>query len=141
MRVLRPNSVSTGWTDRQLDLRPQSPQPSHTRSLMTTRSTGVSTSRRLRLRRSSAAHSWSWMSTVTPGTAARASRACSIRSRCHTVALSASETCSYAAGFSVVMMTCLTPSAISSVVSASIGIAPTACCPPVIATTELYSSR
>src|SRR5438445_177057 len=34
--VLRPNSVSTGMTLRQLDLRPQSPQPSQTRSLITT---------------------------------------------------------------------------------------------------------
>src|SRR5215211_8881475 len=30
--VLRPNSVSVGTTDRQLDLRPQSPHPSQTRS-------------------------------------------------------------------------------------------------------------
>ncbi len=37
MRVLRPNSVSTGCTDRQLLLTPQSPQPSHTASLMMTR--------------------------------------------------------------------------------------------------------
>ena len=37
MVVLRPNSVSTGCTDRQLDFRPQSPQPSQTRSLMSTR--------------------------------------------------------------------------------------------------------
>ena len=37
MRVLRPNSVSTGCTDRQLLLTPQSPQPSQTASLMTTR--------------------------------------------------------------------------------------------------------
>ena len=37
MRVLRPNSVSTGCTDRQLLFTPQSPQPSHTASLMTTR--------------------------------------------------------------------------------------------------------
>src|SRR5699024_9873527 len=41
IRVLRPNSVSTGWTDRQLDLRPQSPQPSQMRSLITTFSAGV----------------------------------------------------------------------------------------------------
>ena len=34
IRVLRPNSVSTGCTDRQLDFAPQSPQPSQTRSLM-----------------------------------------------------------------------------------------------------------
>ena len=35
IRVLRPNSVSTGSTERQLDFSPQSPQPSQTRSLMT----------------------------------------------------------------------------------------------------------
>ena len=31
MTVLRPKSVSTGYTDRQLDFSPQSPQPSQTR--------------------------------------------------------------------------------------------------------------
>ena len=41
IRVLRPNSVSTGWTDRQVDFSPQSPQPSHTRSLIHTRSAGA----------------------------------------------------------------------------------------------------
>ena len=35
--VLRPNSVSTGSTERHLDFAPQSPQPSQTRSLMATR--------------------------------------------------------------------------------------------------------
>ena len=39
--VLRPNSVSTGWTDRQLDFLPQSPHPSQMRSLITTRRSGV----------------------------------------------------------------------------------------------------
>ena len=34
IRVLRPNSVSTGSSDRQPDFAPQSPQPSHTRSLI-----------------------------------------------------------------------------------------------------------
>ena len=34
---LRPNSVSTGVTDMQFDWTEQSPQPSHTRSLMKTR--------------------------------------------------------------------------------------------------------
>ena len=43
MRVLRPYGVSIGCTDRQLLLSPQSPQPSHTRSLMTTRKSGFST--------------------------------------------------------------------------------------------------
>src|SRR4029079_3407336 len=37
MLVLRPSSVSTGCTDRQLLFTPQSPQPSHTASLITTR--------------------------------------------------------------------------------------------------------
>ena len=41
MRVLRPYAVSTGCTDRQLLLSPQSPQPSHTRSLMTMRNAGL----------------------------------------------------------------------------------------------------
>ena len=38
--VLRPNSVSTGTTERQLDFSPQSPQPSHTLGLIQTRSVG-----------------------------------------------------------------------------------------------------
>ena len=41
IRVLRPNGVSTGCTDRQLLLSPQSPHPSQIRSLMTTRKPGV----------------------------------------------------------------------------------------------------
>src|SRR5690606_21293779 len=40
MLRLRPNSVSSGSTDRQLDLSEQSPQPSQTRSLMATRRAG-----------------------------------------------------------------------------------------------------
>ena len=56
MRVLRPNWVITGCTDRQLLLSPQSPQPSQTRSLMTTRKSGLASLPRLRARRFSAAH-------------------------------------------------------------------------------------
>ena len=70
MRVLRPNSVSTGVTDRQFDVCPQSPQPSQTRSLIITRVLGSASVPRLRLRRFWAAHSWSWISTVTPGVSA-----------------------------------------------------------------------
>jgi hypothetical protein len=40
IRRLRPNSVSFGWTETQLDLTPQSPQPSQTSSLMMTRLSG-----------------------------------------------------------------------------------------------------
>ncbi len=54
-----PNSVSTGSTDRQLLIREQSPQPSHTAWLMTTRWGGSSSSPRLRRRRASAAQRWS----------------------------------------------------------------------------------
>ena len=53
-----------------VDFSPQSPQPSHTRSLITTRSAGVGSLPRLRSRRSSVAHRSSWISTVTPPTAA-----------------------------------------------------------------------
>ena len=56
---LRPNSVSTGTTDRQLDCTPQSPQPSQTSSLMTTRLSGSGIRPRLRRRRFSAAQVWS----------------------------------------------------------------------------------
>ncbi len=59
MRVLRPNSVSTGCTDRQLLFTPQSPQPSHTASLITTLVRRTGSSPRLRLRRASAAQCWS----------------------------------------------------------------------------------
>src|SRR5690606_1943701 len=40
MRRLRPNSVSSGCTETQLDATLQSPQPSHTSSLMNTRLLG-----------------------------------------------------------------------------------------------------
>src|SRR5262245_13024048 len=56
---LRPNSVSTGMTDRQLDFTPQSPQPSQTSSLITTRLSGSAIRPRLRRRRFSAAQVWS----------------------------------------------------------------------------------
>jgi len=59
MRRLRPNSVSTGSTDRQLEATPQSPQPSHTSSLMTTVLAGVAKVPRLRRRRFSVAQVWS----------------------------------------------------------------------------------
>ena len=53
---LRPNSVSFGSTDRQLDSTPQSPQPSQTSSLMTAKVLGSSICPRLRRRRFSVAH-------------------------------------------------------------------------------------
>ncbi len=56
---LRPNSVSTGATDTQFDWMPQSPQPSQTSSLMTTRLGGSGNLPRFLLRRFSAAHVWS----------------------------------------------------------------------------------
>ena len=84
MWVLRPYAVSNGCTDRQLLISPQSPQPSQTRWLIATRRVGVGARPRLRARRSSAAHAWSWMRTVTPGTSARCSWASSNRSRDHT---------------------------------------------------------
>ena len=59
MRRLRPNSVSTGSTDRQLDCTEQSPQPSQTSSLMTTVLSGVASVPRLRRRRFSVAQVWS----------------------------------------------------------------------------------
>ena len=59
MRRLRPNSVSTGSTDRQLLCTEQSPQPSQTSSLMTTRLAGSTIVPRLRRRRFSVAQVWS----------------------------------------------------------------------------------
>ena len=56
---LRPNSVSTGMTERQFEAVPQSPQPSQTSSLMKTRFAGSAISPRLRRRRFSAAQVWS----------------------------------------------------------------------------------
>src|SRR3954468_17389667 len=55
MTRLRPNSVSMGTTDMQLDVALQSPQPSHTRSLMKARTGGSGYSPFLRRRRFSAA--------------------------------------------------------------------------------------
>ncbi len=56
---LRPNSVSSGCTETQFDFTPQSPQPSQTSSLMTTRLSGSGNWPRLRRRRFSAAQVWS----------------------------------------------------------------------------------
>ena len=59
MRRLRPNSVSIGSIEMQFDCTLQSPQPSHTSSLITTRRSGSGNSPRLRSRRASAAQVWS----------------------------------------------------------------------------------
>ena len=56
---LRPSSVSSGFTDTQLLLSEQSPQPSHTASLIKTRLAGSGKVPRLRRRRFSAAQVWS----------------------------------------------------------------------------------
>src|SRR5713226_3067591 len=56
---LRPNSVSTGTTDRQFEVAEQSPHPSQTRSLMTTRRGGSGKRPRFLRRRFSAAQVWS----------------------------------------------------------------------------------
>jgi len=56
---LRPNSVSSGSTERQLDFTLQSPQPSHTISLITARLAGSGKALRLRRRRFSDAQVWS----------------------------------------------------------------------------------
>ncbi len=52
---LRPNSVSSGSTERQFDWTLQSPQPSQTISLMTTRRDGSGNSLRFLRRRFSVA--------------------------------------------------------------------------------------
>ena len=137
MAVLRPNSVSRGWTERQFDFLPQSPQPSHTRSLMNTRVCGSTILPRLRRRRFSAAQCWSWMSTVTPRVAASTDWASRRRSRCQTSAFAAIDVPEYLAVSSLVMMIFFTPSASSRRLSAGIGSAPAAFCPPVIATAPL----
>ena len=59
MRRLRPKSVSSGSTLKQLLCTLQSPQPSHTASLITTRSAGSTRVPRLRRRRFSVAQVWS----------------------------------------------------------------------------------
>src|SRR5882724_1505925 len=56
---LRPSSVSSGFNDTQLDLSEQSPQPSHTASLMNTRLAGSGKVPRFLRRRFSAAQVWS----------------------------------------------------------------------------------
>ncbi len=82
--VLRPYGVSIGCTDRQFDLSPQSPQPSQMRSLMTTRNSALAILPRVRARRFSAAHAWSWISTVVPLTCFSTRWASSMRLRSHT---------------------------------------------------------
>ena len=59
MARLRPNSVFTGMTDRQLEASEQSPQPSQTASLMKARRAGSTMVPRLRRRRFSVAQVWS----------------------------------------------------------------------------------
>ena len=54
-----PNSVSTGEMETQLDFLPQSPQPSHTSSLITTRLGKSGNVPRFLRRRFSAAQVWS----------------------------------------------------------------------------------
>ena len=59
MARLEPNSVATGVTERQFDWVEQSPQPSHTAWLISTRLAGSGKVPRLRRRRFSAAQVWS----------------------------------------------------------------------------------
>ncbi|MNY26324.1 hypothetical protein D3C86_1601650 [compost metagenome] len=56
---LVPSSVSSGSTDRQFDLTEQSPQPSHTASLMKARRAGSGKVPRFLRRRFSVAQVWS----------------------------------------------------------------------------------
>ncbi len=56
---LRPHSVSSGCTDTQFDFTPQSPQPSQTSSLISTRLSGSGNVPRFLRRRFSAAQVWS----------------------------------------------------------------------------------
>src|SRR3954465_10139357 len=64
---LRPNSVSSGCTETQFDLTPQSPQPSQTNSLMMTRLSGSGNVPRLRRLRFSYEQVRSKMIHVGPG--------------------------------------------------------------------------
>jgi len=107
--VFRPNAVSIGCTDRQFETRAQSPQPSQTRWLITTRVGGVGTRPRLRSRRASAAQRWSWMSTVTPGVAASTRWASSRRVRSHTSTSGGSRSARALPGSSEVTRTRATP--------------------------------
>ena len=59
MSRLRPNSVSLGKTLTQNDFLPQSPQPSQTSELISTRFCGSGNLPRLRRRRFSVAQVWS----------------------------------------------------------------------------------
>ena len=139
MRVLRPNSVCTGSTLMQLDLTPQSPQPSQTRSLMTMTSAGSSALPRLRARRNSAAHSWSCTSTVVPGVAASARCASSRRSRCQ-ASVPPGRLPLIVSGRSLVTMTFLTPLASSSDTMFATGSSPMISWPPVIEVCALRST-
>lgn len=137
MRVLRPKGVSTGSTERQLLTSPQSPQPSQMRWLIATRCFGVGILPRLRARRASAAHAWSWISTVTPGTSASTFCASSSRLRCHTSTPSGSDPCGWRSGSSLVTSSRATPWVSSTRATAGTGSWPWGSCPPVIATVPL----
>ena len=137
MVVLRPNSVSIGCRLKQFDLTPQSPQPSQTRSSIMSLNAGRGSRPRLRSRRFSAAHCWSWISTVTPGTVRRCSWTSMMSSRWRTDAPLGSGIPRYLPGSSVVMTTSLTPSASSLPATAGTGSRPVASWPPVMATAAL----
>ena len=124
MRVLCPNSVSTGTTDRHVDCSPQSPQPSQTRSLIQTRSGGSASFPRWRSRRSSAAHRSSWMTTVTPPTFSSSAITSGRSSRWRTSATGSRVTLRYCSGSGVVTTTLRTPSMASSRVSSGTAMRP-----------------
>ena len=135
IRVLRPNSVSTGSTDRQFDFTPQSPQPSQTLSLMAMRREASGIRPRLRARRFSFAHSWSWMSTVTPGTERSATCASTTRVRSHTSTPRGRRIVRYRSRSSVVISTLATPCRSNTSTRSGTGIAllTDVDCPPVMA--------
>ncbi len=138
MRRLRPNSVSIGSTLRQLLATLQSPQPSQTSSLITTRLAGSTSLPRLRRRRFSVAQVWSYSRIVQPSTSRSSRCTASSWSRWRTVVPGARLSGTlYLSVSSVTITICFAPSASSSRVICGTVSEPSSGCPPVIATASL----
>jgi hypothetical protein len=135
--VLRPNGVSIGCTDRQLLTSPQWPQPSQMRWLITTRWSGAAILPRLRSRRALAAHTWSWISTVTPGSARAAAAPRAAACAPHLDAVGQRGVRHNATGSSAVISTRLTPCVSRMRATCGTASCPCGSWPPVIATVPL----
>ena len=132
-----PKGVSFGITDKQFDSTEQSPQPSQTRSFMTTNLSGSASRPRFLRRRFSVAQVCAYINIVTPGIS-RNSRCTESRSRlCESVVACGKSLRSYISGSSETSAIRSMPSARTECATLSTVIGPSTGWPPVIATASL----